>query len=421
MGSSSDDIRLKPDSTAAQDDIRLKPDSTAPAKDEIRLKPDSMAAAIQLKPDSMVAQEDGGRPQHVESGFSRTEGFRATMGAWLDGWRRVADAPAVIVAVFTLTLAIALPLAMTLRDALQAHLGRSLVAAAAAEHVDYDWWQEFAAQASGLGSTFAPVIIGFAATLDNLSRLLDGQAEILPITSALALYLTGWAFISGGIIDRYARQRRTRTHGFFAASGVYFFRFLRLAAIAGLFYWWMFGAVHPWLFDEWYPRLTRNVSIERDAFAIRALLYLAFGALLLLGNLLFDYVKVRAVVEDRRSMFAALTAALRFISNHPGRTFGLYALNAVVFAVVLAIWAMIAPGAGGAGAAIWLGFAVAQMYVLVRLLLKLHFIASQTALFQASLAHARYTAAPIPAWPESPLAEALSVPRPDHRPHAGAS
>jgi hypothetical protein len=341
--------------------------------------------------------------------------------AWRDGWRRVAAAPAVVFAVFALTLAIAVPLATTLREALQAHLGRSLEAAEAAEHVDYDWWQEFAAQASGLGSTFVPRIVGFAATLDNLSGLLDGQAETLPIATVLAVYLIGWAFISGGIIDRYARQRRTRTHGFFAACGVYFFRFLRLGAIAGLFYWWMFAAVHPWLFDEWYPRLTRNTNVEREAFAVRALLYLAFGALLLLGNLLFDYVKVRAVVEDRRSMFGALLAALRFITHHPGRTFGLYALNGIVFGGVLALWAAAAPGAGGTGVSIWLGFTAAQLYVLARLLLKLHFLASQTALFQASLAHARYAAAPAPAWPESPLAEAISVPRPDRLPRADAS
>ena len=31
----------------------------------------------------------------------------------------------------------------------------------------------------------------------------------------------GWTFLAGGIIDRYARQRPTRAHGFFAAGGVY--------------------------------------------------------------------------------------------------------------------------------------------------------------------------------------------------------
>jgi hypothetical protein len=55
----------------------------------------------------------------------------------------------------------------------------------------------------------------------------------------------------------------------------------------------------------------------------------------------------------------------------------------------------------------WVSFVVAQLYVVARLLLKLQFIASQTALFQGNLAHASYTSAPVPVWPESPAAEAI--------------
>jgi len=39
--------------------------------------------------------------------------------------------------------------------------------------------------------------------------------------------------------------------------------------------------------------------------------------------------------------------------------------------------------------------------------MKLQFLSSQTALFQSHLAHASYTAAPVPEWPESPAAEAI--------------
>ncbi|MNC92507.1 hypothetical protein D3C83_89490 [compost metagenome] len=55
----------------------------------------------------------------------------------------------------------------------------------------------------------------------------------------------------------------------------------------------------------------------------------------------------------------------------------------------------------------WLGIGAAQAYIAARLLLKLHGLASHTALFQASLAHARYTAAPEPVWPDSPAGEAI--------------
>ena len=327
--------------------------------------------------------------------------------SWRDGFRRVRQAPAVLAGVFAMTLLAALPLALTLRGLIEAHLGRSLVADAAADAVDYDWWQEFSSSAPGLGTTFSPSIIGFAATLDSISSVLEAQRESLPVAAALAAYLLVWTFLSGGILDRYARQRPTRAHGFFAASGVFFWRFLRLALVAGAAYWFLFSYVHVWLFDNLYTRLTQDLAVERVAFLWRVALYASFGAALVAVNIALDYAKIRTVVEDRRSVVGALSAALAFVGRRPGRVFGLYALNGLVFLLLLALWALAAPGAGGVGLSMWLGFAATQLYLLARLLLKLQFMASQTALFQRSLAHATYTAAPAPVWPESPAAEAI--------------
>jgi len=317
--------------------------------------------------------------------------------------------------VFALTIVLALPLALTMRGLLQSHLGSSLVAADVARGVNNDWWQEFTSHAAAagtgsLGTTFSPTIIGVAASLDNIGSILDGQAEIVPVAGALAVYLAGWTLLVGGIIDRYARQRPTRAYGFFAASGVNFFRLLRLAVVSGIVYWWLFAYVHRWLFSEWYVAQTRGMSVERDAFIWRVALYAGFGLLLISANMLFDYAKVRLVVEDRRSALGALSASARFLARHPRRAIGLYALNGLTFLAVLAVWALIAPGADGGGFSIWLAFLAGQLYVLARLLLKLQFLASQIALFQSSLAHAAYTAAPAPAWPESPAAELIAPP-----------
>jgi hypothetical protein len=123
--------------------------------------------------------------------------------------------------------------------------------------------------------------------------------------------------------------------------------------------------------------------------------------------MLFDYAKIRLVVEDRRSAVGALLAGLRFIGRNPGRVVGLYAINALTFIAVVGVWALAAPGAGGAGVWMWASFAGGQVYLLARLLIKLQFLASATALFQARLAHAAYASAPVPRWPESPAAELL--------------
>ena len=329
------------------------------------------------------------------------------LAAWIDGARRVNRAPAILIGVWALTLLVSLPLALTLRGMLAQHLGASLAADTAATGVNYDWMQEFSEQASGLGTTFKPTIIGFGAVLDNASAFLDNTPRPIAIVGAIAVYLVLWIFVAGGIIDRYARNRATRAFGFFAGAGEFFFRFLRLAVVQGMVYAALFGTLHPWLFDTLYPRLTRDMTVERTAFAVRAGLYLVFGAAVAAGTMIFDYAKVRAVVEDRRSMLGAIGAVVAFIRCNAGAAVTLFLLNFAVFVTTLGLYALVAPGAGRSGFMMWLGIAVGQSYVLARLWIKLTFWASETAMFQGRLGHAGYVARAQPQWPDSPAADAI--------------
>ena len=45
-------------------------------------------------------------------------------------------------------------------------------------------------------------------------------------------------------------------------------------------------------------------------------------------------------------MFGALRSAMAFVARHPGSVIGLYALNTATFLLLLAVWALIAPGVG---------------------------------------------------------------------------
>lgn len=324
-----------------------------------------------------------------------------------EGIRRVHSAPSIIVAVWALSLLLALPLGFVLRALIRASLGSSLAADTAATGVNFGWWNEFMQQAGGIGTTFVPSIIGFAAPLGNLSRLADNLPLAATLTSLVVAWLVLWAFIAGGIFDRYARARTTRTPAFFAACGVFFFRFLRLGALAWVVYWLLFHFVHRWLFESAWTAWTRNLTVERDAFWIRMAFYAAFAALLAVVNLVVDYAKIRAVVEDRRSMIGAVLASARFIARNPVGTMGLYLLNALVFLVVLAIYAFVAPGAGWRGAGTWVAFAVMQVYIIARVWAKLAFASSQIVLFQSRLAHAGFAAFPGPPGLEPPVVEVL--------------
>jgi hypothetical protein len=314
----------------------------------------------------------------------------------------------VLAGLFAVTLLVALPLSIALQGMLAAHLGPSLAAERAASDINYDWWQEFSAQASGLGTSFVPSIVGFGAVLDNLSGLLDNLPLATTIAGATAAWLVIWSFLSGGVLDRYARGRPTRAHGFFAACGVHFWRFVRLGVLAWVTYGLLFHYGHRWILRTGFDWLTRDVASEPMAFAIRLGCYGVFGSLLIACNIVFDYSRVRIVVEDRRSAVAALVAGARFVARNAPAAVGLYAMTSLVFLAIVLVYAVTAPGAPGSGLSAWAVLAFGELYILARHYLKLLFYASETALFQGALAHAAYTAAPSVVWPDSPAAESIA-------------
>lgn len=327
------------------------------------------------------------------------------MAALRDGMGRVNRAPVVVACVFVATLLTALPLSLVMREALQAHLGNSLMAEQAAQGVHVQWWREFTEQAGVLGKTFTPGIIGFAAVLDNLSAFADGEARPSPVVWLGAGYLLLWLFLAGGVLDRYARARPTRSYEFFSACGVYFVRFLRLTPFIAASYYFLFAVVHPLLIDRLFAELTRDLTVERTAFFVRVALYAIFGLLLVFVSVVFDYAKVRAVVEDRRSMIGAIAAGARFARRNAAAVATLYLLTAGLFAALLVVYAIASPGAASSGAGVWLGLAIGQLYVLGRLWIRLLFFASETALFQGRLAHAGYMASAPVARPEPAIVE----------------
>ena len=314
------------------------------------------------------------------------------------------NAPALAVSILLATFLCALPMALVMKDSIERHLGDSLEADAALSGWNTTWAAEFSAQSSGLGSTFTHEILGFGGTMAIVSNLFDNVALTREMALAVAVYIALWIFLSGGVLDRLSRGRPVRAAAFFSACGVYFMRFLRLGVVIGIAYWVLFRWLHPFLFGTIYDRLTRDMTEERDAIVLRGALYLIFALALMLVSVVADFAKVRAVVEDRHSMLGALGASLRFIRRRFFRVAGLYLLNVIALLVILRLWLQVAPSAGTAP---WLALLIGQVYLLMRVWAKLAFMASETVYFQGELAHAGYTAAPDPVWPDSPAAEAL--------------
>ncbi|MGE0704687.1 MAG: hypothetical protein AB7F99_07265 [Vicinamibacterales bacterium] len=328
------------------------------------------------------------------------------IAALRDGVSRVVRAPAILAGLWLATFLIAIGPALMVRDSIAGHLGASLEGERSTEAVNYDWLQEFMSQAQGPAASLTPAVLGFAAVLDNASAMFDGRRRPLVVTIASAMAVGVWLFLSGGIIDRYARLRPLGAHAFFAASGGFFVRFLRLGAIAAIVYAWLFLGVHPALGDV-QVTLTADATSERTVVLVRAAVEVPFVLAVAAVHVLFDYARVRAVVEDRRSMLAALAAALRFISANPGAVAAVYVGNVLLLGIIISAYALAAPGAGDTGLVMWATFFIGQAYIVARTGARLAFWGSATALFQSRLAHAGYVATPVPAWPDSATVEAI--------------
>jgi hypothetical protein len=330
---------------------------------------------------------------------------RATvLGAFLEGWRRTLRAPGVAIAVWIVTTLVTLPLAAMLHDDIETHLGASAASERVLQGWDLDWAGEFAADAQGVSGTFTREVLGSAGLVATISRILGAEGLPAALTGAVAVYLAAWIFLSGGVIDRLARARPLGAAAFIALAGGYFFRLLRLAVLAGIVYWLLFRAVHPFLFETVFDHLTRDVASESRALGILAMLYAAFALLLGLVSLVVDFTRVRLVVEDRRSVLAAIGAGLRFVRRRFWRSAGLYTLNVLALLVLARLWIQVAVGADGPD---WTALLVSQVYLIARIWGRMAFLGSEAVFYQGELAHAQYTAAPLPRWPDSASVEAV--------------
>lgn len=227
---------------------------------------------------------------------------------------------------------------------------------------------------------------GFPFNISNREYYLAlAPAEI----AVLAALFLAWVFLSGGIIDRLARGTRSSSRRFFAACGACFGPLLRL----GLLVLAAFAAVLAWI----EPALARaSETLDGPA---RMTLFGALAILLFFMALVFDYARVRLVIEDRRSAIGAIAASLRLIRAHFGRVLAAQA----VFWLVLVIWISLRAFADGVPT--WL----AHLLGGGEIFLKLALVATQAAIYQRALASAGWVARAEPRWPDDSSANPAAL------------
>ncbi len=226
------------------------------------------------------------------------------------------------------------------------------------------------------------------------------------------IYLLVNIFLTGGIVAALAVERRISFRRFLNDSTRYFGRYFRLFILLGIVLGLAGAGYNTWLADFVFD-LTKEATTGRASILWRGLFVGGLFVFLAFTLMVFDYAKIRTVVERRRSMFLATLFALGFSLRRLWRTVPLFCLNLVIVGILFALYLLVESQFSNATvvSAVSL-FVVQQIFIVGRIWMRLSFFSTQLAYYRGPPAAVVPDAARgyQPADKPSPL-PALSEPR----------
>jgi len=195
-------------------------------------------------------------------------------------------------------------------------------------------------------------------------------------------YLLFNTFLAGGILEVfYAEERRFSTRRFFSGCATYFGRFLRLLMFSVIFFLAVF--ILNTALSALVSAITDDTRTEVPWIIWKLVQYLIVFLLLCFVNMIFDYAKIKTVVEDSRKMMRTTFSAIGFIFQHPGKTLGLFYLLVLIAILLLVIYLLLENLINTTTAfGILLLFVLQQIYMFVRFGVRASFFSTQLALFE---------------------------------------
>jgi len=229
---------------------------------------------------------------------------------------------------FVVNLLFSLLLAIPMYNSLKDSFGRSEAGSRMAKGFDYVWWEEFRDEANGLETTFSPSVIGKGAILTNLENLIQMRFYSLPpILLVFGLfYIILHTFLAGGILTIFNQDAPKFTmKEFIQGAGSHFLRFFGLM----LFSWLFIIAIGIFL-QEGFISIVSEISSNSLSEVTPFFIELGFSALtfilLLFIQMVFDYARIKVVLEESRNIIKSTLEALAFVFKYPFSTFGLFYL-----------------------------------------------------------------------------------------------
>lgn len=297
--------------------------------------------------------------------------------AWFGGLWRVIRSPWMVALAYAALLAMTAPLGVILHRDLPPPSQPIVVESGAGEVPNLDWLDEVTTGRGGLIGSLAPVMVGVAAPLDNLDRLLDRRLPPLFAIAMSAVSLMVWAWLWGGILARAGGASR----GFFAACRQSFVSIVQVSLVGVFTAIVLFVTLHPLLFDLVLPALTSGAS-ERTAFAWRLVLAVPFIAVLTLTTLIADYARISIALRDAPSTRVAFASALTVIRGNIVAVVLLVVVSALLLAGLLATYGAFEFIPGGSVPTLGRVVLLGQAFIVTRIVLRLVNAAAQVVLYQ---------------------------------------
>jgi len=301
------------------------------------------------------------------------------------GFAKVFESIRIIPIIYLFNISLALLLSVSLFYSLKSDTAKRTVRESLETGFDYEWWSEFNFQAEGIEKTFQPTIVGgFGPILENLELLLTGEFKHVGILIFLlgAMYVAVSSFFAGGAIAVYEDEKRKYSLGrFFSNSAIYFNRFFSLTFTAVILYFLVYWLLHPAIFSL-VDRITANFMTERATLFVNIIGYFIVLVVILFINMLFDYAKVIVVVEKRDSAWEAVWLALKFLLKRFGKASGLYLLIGIIGLAIARVFALVlSVFEPNTVLLLIIAILIQQLYILVKITVRLVFYASQLDLF----------------------------------------
>jgi hypothetical protein len=166
------------------------------------------------------------------------------------------------------------------------------------------------------------------------SEGVSGLGLLMAVTMGVAVVaVVSSAFVFGGILETMGSddERRSFMHRFSRGGGHFFWRFVRLMAIAGVCMVFATGAVSAALAGVTSPLRNSEWEAAGSLAGFGNLLVVALvGALFLLA---LDYARIRVARDDRRGMLRAYFGGLGFVLRRLPMAYGV----AIPFVAMLAV------------------------------------------------------------------------------------